>query len=91
MLALTGIYQNGTVIFEQKMPFTKSMKVIVTFVDENFAEYEKIFETYLHKPIKKENNKLDLNKFSFQKSINATQDINCSFSDALIEERRAEQ
>ena len=56
------------------------MNVIVTFLEEDFAEYETILT---------EQTGLDLNKFSFQKSIEATKDITCSFAEALIEERRS--
>ncbi len=89
MIALNGIYENGAVWFEKPLPLNKKMKVIVTFVDEEFSEYEKMLLSYLskEKPAKKG---LDLNKFSFMQSIEATKDFDCSFSEALIEERRSE-
>jgi len=90
MLALNGIYQNGTIILDQPMFIDKKVKVIVTFVDEDFSDFEKILskEVFKNDEIKKKG--IDLNKFSFLQSIEATKDCKSSFSEALIEERRAE-
>jgi len=90
MLALSGIYQNGTIIFEQPLPIDKKVKVIVTFVDEDFTEYEKMLLSYLEKKDEPKKKGIDLNKFSFLQSIEATKEFNCTFSEALIEERRAD-
>jgi len=90
MLALNGIYQNGTIILDQPMFIDKKVKVIVTFVDEDFSDFEKILskEVFKNDEIKKKG--IDLNKFSFLQSIEVTKDCKSSFSEALIEERRAE-
>ncbi len=90
MLALNGIYQNGTVFFENPLPISKTMKVIVTFVDEEFSEYEKMLMNLLSKKNEPKKKGIDLNKFSFLQSIEATKDFTCSLSDAVIEERRNE-
>ena len=87
MLALSGIYQNGTIIFERHLPINKTMKVIVTFVDEEFSECDKIIENFLTNKADTTKKSLDINKFSFLQSIEATKDFQCSFSDASIEER----
>jgi len=90
MLALNGIYQNGNIIFDKPLTINKSMKVIVTFVDEDFSEYEKLLLTYLIKKEEPKKKGLDLNKFSFLQSIEVSKDFDCELSDAIIEERRAD-
>ena len=83
MLALKGIYQNGIIKFENPIEFDRPVQVIVTFIDEKIS-----------KSIKKENSKnengLDINKFSFKQSIQASENFTGSFSESLIEERRTE-
>ncbi|OFX43536.1 MAG: hypothetical protein A2046_01415 [Bacteroidetes bacterium GWA2_30_7] len=88
MIAISGIYKNGKVVLERRLPINKTMRVIVTFIDDEFTEYELILEKMLLNKTDPKSKGLDLNKFSFQKSIEATKEYNCSFSDALIEERR---
>jgi len=45
--------------------------------------------SYLEKKDEPKKKGIDLNKFSFLQSIEATKEFNCTFSEALIEERRA--
>jgi len=90
MLALNGIYQNGTVILDKPLNLNKTMKVIVTFIDDDFLEYEKMLLTYLVKKEEPKKKGIDLKKFSFLQSIESTKDFSCSFSEAIIEERRTE-
>ncbi len=91
MLTLSGIYQNGMVTLERQLPVKKSMRVIVTFIDDEFADYEKFVDNLLAIKKSPKQKKLDLNKFSFLKSMEATKEFDCSFSDSLLEERRLEE
>ncbi|KHD06631.1 hypothetical protein PN36_26615 [Candidatus Thiomargarita nelsonii] len=74
MLAVAGTYQNGKVIFKEKIPFTEKVTVIVTFLEE---------------PKKRIAKKIDMAGFSFIKSREILKDVKGSFSDVLIEERRS--
>ncbi len=38
MLALEGIYQNNQLILDQKISFSKPVKVIVTFLEESIKD-----------------------------------------------------
>ena len=87
MLALRGIYEKGIVKLEDSIKVNKPTQVIVTFIDENL--------TINYKSNKKEKRKrkkqtIDINEFSFLQSIEESKDFKGSFSDALIEERRAD-
>jgi hypothetical protein len=75
MLALKGIYENGTVILPFPVPVKRRVEVIVTFLEE-------IDDTTACK--------LDLKSFSFVKSREILKDYNGSFADAVIEERRSD-
>lgn len=68
------------------LPFSpEKIQDIFLMIYQTFNEINKKPET--EEQPKKE---LDLNKFSFMQSIEATKGFNGSFSDAVIEERRAE-
>ena len=87
MLALRGIYKNGFIKLDNPINIDKPLRVIVTFIDE------KIQLNY--QPDEKNNEKekkkiIDINKFSFLQSIEASKDFKGSFSDSLTEERNLE-
>jgi len=84
MLALKGTYKNGFIKLDNPIEFDKPLKVIVTFIDEQIK-----FEYQLNITKSKEKS-IDLNKFSFMQSIEASRDFKGSFSESLIEERRTE-
>ena len=84
MLALKGIYQNGIIKFDKPIEFDKPIQVIVTFIDEQIKLKYQIKENSVSKK------GLDIKKFSFMQSIEASQSFKGSFSESLIEERRTE-
>ena len=84
MLALRGTYENGFIKLDNPINIDKPLKVIVTFVDEN------INFSYQLNEIKQEKATLDINEFSFMKSLETSKDFKGSFSDAIIEERSEE-
>ena len=98
MLALNATYYNGQLQLEKKIKISKPVKVIVTFLEEVVSPKEK--EIKSNTPGKKENislgkskkNKggIDINKFSWFKSMEASKNIKGSLSDEIIEERRSE-
>jgi len=75
MIAVNGIYENGVVRLDRKIQAKKSVKVIVTFLDEEISENSK---------------RLTKKDFSFQKSREILNGFKGSLSDAVIEDRRAE-
>ena len=79
MLALHGIYKNGFIKLDNPPNTDKVLRVIVTFVDEELSQNDK--------EVKK---RIDINKFSFLQSMEASKDFKGSFSDSLIQERRLE-
>ena len=87
MLALRGIYENGVLKLENSIIVNKPLKVIVTFIDEDIQNNYELIDK---KKSEKKKKIIDINKFSFIQSIEASKDFTGSFSDALIEERRAE-
>ncbi len=74
MLAIKGVYENGEIELKEKPDTNGRIPVIVTFLDEIDD---------------KETKKLDLDKFSFNRSRTILKDYKGSLSDALIEERRS--
>ena len=74
MLALSGIYKNGNLVLDKNISFLHPQKVIVTFLDEEFNDDEKI--------------ELKFSDFSFSKSRKILEDYKGSFSESLIEDRR---
>lgn len=75
MLALKGIYENGSVILPFPVPIKKRMEVVITFLEE-------IDDTAT--------DKVDMKSFSFVKSREILKDYHGSFADAVIEERRSD-
>lgn len=75
MIAINGIYENGVITLEKKVRSKKSVKVIVTFLDEE---------------IQYDTKKLTANNFSFRRSREKSKGFNGSLSDAVIEERKLE-
>ncbi|MBI5788998.1 MAG: hypothetical protein HZA78_09110 [Candidatus Schekmanbacteria bacterium] len=75
MLAIKGVYKNGKLSLQKEIKTTKSVNVIVTFLEE--------IEPVVSQGV-------DLRKFSFDKSRQLLKDYKGSFSDAVIEERRNE-
>jgi hypothetical protein len=75
MIAVNGIYENGIVRFDRRIQAKKSIKVIVTFLDEELTA----------KTIR-----LTTKDFSFLKSREKSKRYEGSLSDAIIEDRKAE-
>jgi hypothetical protein len=74
MLAIRGIYNRGRIVLQEKVKFSKPVKVIITFLED----------------IKRSNSKkIDFQKFSFSKSRELLKDYKGSLSDTIIEERRS--
>ena len=84
MLALQGIYKNGYIKLDNPININKPLKVIVTFIDEEIKLNKQSFV------IESEKKTLNINNFSFLKSIEASKNFKGSFSDTLIDERREE-
>jgi hypothetical protein len=77
MVAVAGTYQNGSIKLDKEYSSKKTVKVIVTFLEE---EEEK---TASEKGF-------SFADFSFAKSQEVLKNYSGSLSDALIEERRSE-
>jgi predicted DNA-binding antitoxin AbrB/MazE fold protein len=75
MIAVNGIYENGVITLERKVRSKRSIKVIVTFLDEESTHDAK---------------RLTSKDFSFRKSREKSKGFNGSLSDAVIEERKSE-
>ena len=75
MITLNGTYQNGKIKLERELRSKKTLKVIVTFLED----------------VEESNGmRLNLSDFSFSKSQKLLEDVKNSFTDTLIEERRRE-
>ena len=74
MLALKGIYENGSVTLPMPLPINRRMDVIVTFLEE-------VDDTAP--------TKADLNSFSFARSREILKNLKGSCADAVIDERRS--
>lgn len=75
MVQLKGVYKNGHITLDRKLSSKQPLNVIVTFVDEE--------ENILL-------NKNRVTDFSFANCRALLNNVTTSFSDAVIEERRAE-
>lgn len=75
MIAVNGIYENGIVRLERRIQAKKTIKVIVTFLDDELTTNV---------------NRLNTKDFSFQKSREKSKRFKGSLSDAVIEDRQAE-
>lgn len=76
MIAVNGIYENGVITLEKKVRSKKSVKVIVTFLDEE---------------IHHDAQRLTTKDFSFRKSRERTKKFIGSLSDAVIDDRKSER
>lgn len=74
IVQLSGIYNNGNIILDEKISVKRPVKVIVTFMDEDVTV---------------DTGRLTLKDFSFVKSRELLKDVHTSLSDAIIEERRS--
>jgi hypothetical protein len=74
MIALSGIYQDGVVLFDEKISIKRPMKVIITFLEDIDND---------------ENAELKFSDFSFTKSRKILENYKGSFSHSVIEERRS--
>ncbi len=75
MIAVTGTYQDGSVKLDEEYTSNRTVKVIVTFLEDVESKPERT---------------LKLSDFSFAESQKVTANFKGSFSDAIIEERRSE-
>lgn len=75
MIAVNGVYENGIVRLDKKIQAKRTLKVIVTFLDDELHNYNK---------------RLTINNFSFLKSREKSSRFKGSLSDSIIEDRRAE-
>lgn len=75
MITVVGTYQNGYVKLAKEYSTNNPVKVIVTFLEDIQSQSEK---------------GLSLSDFSFSKSQKNLENYKGSFSEAVIEERRAE-
>ncbi len=75
MIALGGTYQNGVLKLDEEFSSENPIRVIVTFLEDANRKPEK---------------RLTLADFSFLQSQKELEGYSGSFSDTLIEERRAE-
>lgn len=75
MIAVNGIYENGIVRLDRRIRSRKSIKVIVTFLDEDLQNDTK---------------RLTVKDFSFLKSREKSKRYSGSLSDAVINERKTE-
>jgi hypothetical protein len=75
MIAVNGIYENGIIRLDRQIQAKKSVKVIVTFLDEELQSDSK---------------RLTVKDFSFFKSREKSKRYKGSLSDAVIEERKSE-
>ena len=74
LVAVEGIYHNGQVHLNDKVPFDHETKVIVTFLEDPVTKLK--------------TKRLTFNDFSFRKTREALSNYKGSFSDAVIKERR---
>jgi hypothetical protein len=75
MFALVGTYLNGYVKLDKELTTSSPVKVIVTFLEEIPMQTEE---------------RLSLSDFSFAESQKNLEDFKGSFSDEVVEARRAE-
>ncbi len=74
MLAIKGTYKDGKILLPPNLEITKPTDVIIIFIEDIEIS---------------ENKKLDLRKFSFNKSRALLKDYKEVLSDVIIEERRS--
>ena len=74
MIAVSGVYENGVITLEKKVRSKRSMKVIVTFLDDEILHDSK---------------RLTTKDFSFGKSREKSKRFVGSLSDAVIDDRKS--
>jgi hypothetical protein len=74
MIQVSGTYNKGSILLDERIDVDKPFKVIVTFMDENIDE----------------NKRLMLSDFSFAESQELLKHVKGNISDAVIEARRSE-
>lgn len=75
MIAVNGTYVNGVITLEKKIRSKRSLKVIVTFLDDE---------------IQSDSKRLTTKDFSFGKSREKSKRYDGSLSDAVIDDRKSE-
>ncbi|MDP2890258.1 MAG: hypothetical protein Q8P34_14990 [Bacteroidota bacterium] len=75
MIAVSGVYENGVITLERNVRSKRSMKVIVTFLDEE---------------IQHDSKRLTTMDFSFKRSREKSKRYDGSLSDAVIDDRKSE-
>ncbi|MGB0880828.1 MAG: hypothetical protein ACPGTO_09705 [Polaribacter sp.] len=75
MIAVRGTYKNGKIKLDKEVKVSKTVKVIVTFLED-----EK-FDVGL-------STQLNMDNFSFKKARVKTKGLKSSLSDEIIQERR---
>ncbi len=75
MIAVKGTYENGIITLERKVRSKRSLKVIVTFLDEESKQVTQ---------------RLTSEDFSFRRSREKSKGFIGSLSDAVIEDRKSE-
>jgi hypothetical protein len=75
MIAIKGTYENGVIRLDKKIQANKSVKVIVTFLDEE---------------VQNDSKRLSIKDFSFQRARDKSKKYKGSLSDAVIEDRKSE-
>lgn len=75
MIAVNGTYENGVITLERKVRSKRSVKVIVTFLDEE---------------IQHDSKRLTTEDFSFRKSREKSKGFIGSLSDDVIDDRKLE-
>jgi hypothetical protein len=75
MIAVNGIYENGIVRLDRRIRARRSVKVIVTFLDEDLQNNTK---------------RLTVKDFSFLKSREESKRYTGSLSEAVMDERKSE-
>lgn len=75
MIAVNGTYENGVITLERKVRSKRSVKVIVTFLDEE---------------IQHDSKRLTTKDFSFRKSREKSKGFIGSLSDDVIDDRKLE-
>ena len=76
MIAVNGTYENGIVKLDRQIRAKKSVKVIVTFLDDE---------------VQNDSKRLTKMDFSFNKSRESSKRYKGSLSESIIEDRQAER
>lgn len=77
MIAVRGTYKNGKIKLDKEVKVSKTVKVIVTFLEDEGFDVVSGLST-----------QLNMDNFSFKKARVKTRGIKSSLSDEIIQERR---